>query len=168
MSMIRKISMIILAAGLLAFGCKSNKTITADHGASSYLIGANRLKVTMDILPNNNSSGSVYLTFTVTNNSDREIRFVKWETPFEPRLGKYFKIIDKNGNEAIFNGAMARRVMPPPASAYIAVKPHDKVSARINLADNYTLNGDRFQLKYVGGGVSGLQTRKSIKFTIGQ
>jgi hypothetical protein len=93
-------------------------------------------------------------------------RFVKWENPFEPRLGKYFEIIDAKGNEAVFKGAMARRVMPPPANAYIIVKSHDKISTRINLADNYDLNSRHYKLRYVGSGISGLQTNKTVKFDI--
>ncbi|MGN6395832.1 MAG: hypothetical protein ACTHMI_09725 [Mucilaginibacter sp.] len=157
--------MMIFATAFLSFGCHSKKDLITHNGADNYLIDAATLKVAMDITPVNNSQ-EVYLTFTVTNNSNQEVRFVKWETPFEPRLGKYFEIVDNTGNEALFKGAMARRVMPPPAGAYITVKPHDKVSTRINLADNYTFNGNSYQLKYVGGGVSGLQTGKSVKFTV--
>jgi len=55
-------------------------------------------------------------------------QFCKWETPFEPRLGKYMEVMDVRENQVAFTGAVARRVMPPPPESYISVPPHDSVT----------------------------------------
>ncbi|GAB3930512.1 hypothetical protein GCM10028827_25970 [Mucilaginibacter myungsuensis] len=109
---------------------------------------------------------SLFLTFTVVNTTDRTQRFCKWETPFEPRLGKYFEIVNSAGQEADFKGAMARRVMPPPPEAYIEVPAHDSVKTTINLADNYSLAPDKYSISYTGGGVSGLAAGSKLSIYI--
>ncbi len=108
---------------------------------------------------------SVMLSFTVINPTGKPQRFCKWETPFEPRLGKYFDIEDNKGSKAAFKGAMARRVMPPPPEAYIEVSAHDSVRTVINLANHYTFVADKYTLKYTGGGVSGLNAGNTIRIT---
>jgi hypothetical protein len=109
---------------------------------------------------------SVRLSFTVINTADTVQRFCKWETPFEPKLGKYLDIKDTQGNEAPFMGAMARRTMPPPAESYIEVSAHDSVRTVFNLAKNYTVAPGEYSVKYIGGGVSGLQAGNEIKITV--
>ena len=112
------------------------------------------------------SSDSVLLSFTVVNNADSVQRFVKWETPFEPHIGKYIEVLDAQGEEAQFTGAMARRVMPPPAEAYLEVPAHDSLRTEFNLARNYVLKAGSYTLKYTGGGVSNLPETQPLKTTV--
>lgn len=109
---------------------------------------------------------SVQLSFTVVNTADTVQRFCKWETPFEPKLGKYLDIKDAQGNEAPFTGIMARRIMPPPAESYIEVPAHDSVRTVFNVAKNYTVAPGQYSVKYTGGGVSGLEAGNEIKITV--
>ena len=111
---------------------------------------------------------SVMLSFTIVNHADSAQRFVKWETPFEPFLGKYLEIMNTEGKEADFTGPMARRVMPPPAEAYIEVAAHDSVRTVFNAAKNYVLAPGDYTIKYTGGGVSSLDGGKAIKLKVTQ
>ncbi|MET3501268.1 hypothetical protein ABIC45_002880 [Mucilaginibacter rubeus] len=39
-------------------------------------------------------------------------------------------------------------------------------SVPANLADNYEFKGGNYQLQYVGGGISGLQTTRKVNFSV--
>ncbi|MDT0678666.1 hypothetical protein [Autumnicola musiva] len=106
------------------------------------------------------------MSFTVINDNDRVQQFWKWETPFEPRVGKYMEVTDEQGNKAAFKGAMARRVMPPPPESYIEVPPHDSVKTTFNIAKNYCIKSRRYTVKYSGGGVSELEAGNALKITV--
>jgi hypothetical protein len=151
---------------LFSFGCKSKKQLMQDGAATASSNSAGKLIVHMAMNKRFVSSHSALLSFTVINNTSHDLRFCKWETPFEPRIGKYFEIVDDKGNEAVFKGAMARRVMPPPASVYITVAAKSRVKTEINLSTNYALAKSKYKLTYVGGGVSGLQAKNVISFSV--
>jgi hypothetical protein len=152
----------LLLSAIILPGCKTSKNLNS----SAAQAGADKLIVRYIPVEKQASKDRVMLSFTVKNTSNSSKRFCKWETPFEPRLGKYFDITNANGNEATFKGAMARRVMPPPAEAYITVAAHDSVNAVINLADNYTFSNGNYTIKYTGGGVSGMETGDPVKVMI--
>lgn len=164
-TMIRQsaIFLLFLAA---ATGCQNRKAGLNSTDAKSDVMHSGKLETHLRATAGSFSSDSVQLTFTVVNHADSAQRFVKWETPFEPQLGKYLEVMDEKGQEAEFKGAMARRVMPPPAEAYIEVPAHDSVRTAFNLAKNYTLAAGQYTIKYVGGGVSGLDAGKEIKIEV--
>ncbi|MFD0764611.1 hypothetical protein ACFQZI_07080 [Mucilaginibacter lutimaris] len=145
----------IIAAGIVLASCHSPKHVTREKGYE-YLNEAAQLKVRFDA-PAMKSGNRVPVLFTVTNPTGKPLRFLRWETPFEPRIGKYFEIKDRLGNEASFQGAMARRIMPPPESAFITVPAHDSVKTTMDLAAIYKLTPGRYTVSYNGGGVSGLR-----------
>ncbi|OOQ57802.1 hypothetical protein [Mucilaginibacter pedocola] len=154
--MIRQINISFIAATIVLSACRTQKTAGDTKNEQSYISEAQKLEVRLQ--PGNNSGkGSAMLVFTVTNPTNKPLRFCKWETPFEPAIGKYFRIMDEKGEEAAFRGAMARRVMPPPASAFTIVPAHSSVKTMISLADKYELSAHRYTVRYTGGGVSGLK-----------
>ncbi|MDN3588547.1 protease [Pedobacter aquatilis] len=107
----------------------------------------------------------VKLKFTVTNNSDSTRSFCKWHTPFEPFISKYLDIKDANGVDVAYKGAMAKRIMPPPADSYISVKSKDSVSSEVDLLQAYDLKpGNKYTLIYNGSGMSGLSVLGKISF----
>jgi hypothetical protein len=175
--MVRPLALVILIAAALGTGCQNNQPVSGNpvKGQDSLASGSTATKEdtllsgkleTGLALAGAITTDSVPLSFTVINHADTTMRFCKWETPFEPRLGKYFEITDAAGNEAPFKGAMARRVMPPPAESYIAVPAHDSVQTTINLSTNYTFTSATYTLRYSGGGVSGLEGGNEIKLTV--
>lgn len=157
------IFLIFLAA---ATGCQNRKAGMNSADLKAEAITSGKLDTHLRATADSYSPDSVQLTFTVVNHADTAQRFVKWETPFEPRLGKYLEVKDENSQEAEFKGAMARRVMPPPAEAYMEVPAHDSLSTSFNVATNYTFSEGQYTIKYVGGGVSGLDAGKEIKIKV--
>ncbi|MCS3557297.1 MULTISPECIES: protease [unclassified Sphingobacterium] len=163
--MIRPFSFLILAA-ILITGCQNQKNVSDTTEVKQDTSTLISLETQLQAIDPNFSTDSVLLSFSVFNHSDTVQRFCKWETPFEPMLGKYMEIVDEQGIEAQFTGPMARRVMPPPAESYILVQPHDYVSTVYNLAKNYTIKPGKYTVKYTGGGVSGLQEGNKVKITV--
>lgn len=108
---------------------------------------------------------SVLLKFTVKNNNADTARFCKWHTPFEPPMSKYLDITDENGNEVNYKGAMAKRIMPPPADSYITLKANDSLSVNADLLKAYAIDKPaKYTITYNSTGISGLTVQKSVSF----
>lgn len=163
--MIRPFSFLILAA-IFVTGCQNQKNVSDTTEVKRDTSTLIPLETQLQAIDPNFSTDSVLLSFSVFNHSDTVQRFCKWETPFEPMLGKYMEIVDEQGVETQFTGPMARRVMPPPAESYILVQPHDCVSTVYNLAKKYTIKPGKYTVKYTGGGVSGLHEGNEVKITV--
>ena len=147
-------------------GCQNPKPQASANAEQKDTVQSGKLQVRIGVTGEAFTTDSVLLSFTVTNHADTTQRFCKWETPFEPRLGKYFDITNDKGEEPTFKGAMARRVMPPPAESYIEVPPHDSVRTVINLATNYAVTAGQYTIKYSGGGVSGLEAGNELTVAV--
>jgi hypothetical protein len=156
----------MMAAAFFSASCSSSKSIVQTGQSGQGNVPSHQLKTRIRTVFKPLSKDSVMLSFTVINNTGLVQRFCKWETPFEPRLGKYFEVKDSQGNEALFTGAMARRVMPPPPEAYIEVPAHDSVQTEINLARHYTLKAAKYKITYTGGGVSGLEAGNTVTIVL--
>jgi hypothetical protein len=108
---------------------------------------------------------SVLLKFTVRNLADTAQQFCKWHTPFEPLMSKYLEIVNEAGVEADYKGAMAKRIMPPPASSYIKLNSKDTLSANVDLLKGFAITKPgKYTVTYVGQNMSGLVVNKSISF----
>lgn len=155
----------LLAAGITA--CKTHRQVSvAGDGADSAAVSGPILRLSFAGRPEHKDS--VILAFTVSNHSDTIQRFCKWDTPFEPLMGKYLSITDKNGMEAQYKGAMAKRRMPPPAESFITVNPHDSVRATLNLMKAYEVLPGNYSIKYIGSGMSGLIPKNQLNVNVTQ
>jgi len=111
------------------------------------------------------TSDSVLLKFTVYNPTDSVKKFLKWQTPFEPLLSKYLDIKDEQGREVEYKGAMAKRMMPPPADAYITVNAKDSLTANVDLLKGYALSKPgKYTIEYTSQNISGLKANKTVSF----
>jgi hypothetical protein len=80
-------------------------------------------------------------------------------------MSKYLDIKDENGTEVNYKGVMAKRIMPPPASAYTTLKAHDSLSKNIDLLKAYAIEKPaKYTITYNGTGISGLHVAKSVTF----
>lgn len=105
------------------------------------------------------------LKFTVYNSADTAQHFCKWHTPFEPFISKYLDIKSASGEEINYKGAMAKRMMPPPADSYMAVNPKDSISTIVDLLKGYDINKPaKYTITYTGQNMSGLIVKDSISF----
>ncbi|WP_413667083.1 protease [Mucilaginibacter sp. Mucisp86] len=163
---------IILSATLLTLSaCGVNKVKNTSAGsdsaknqnvapaASASLFAKMQIKQAIKI------GHPVELKFTVYNDADTARQFCKWHTPFEPLMSKYLDVKDANGQEMLYKGAMAKRMMPPPASSYIKVNPKDSLSATVDLLKAYEITKpSKYTVIYVGQNMSGLTVKDSVEF----
>lgn len=123
------------------------------------------LQAQMSMPANVKAGDSVLLKFTVKNNTDSVQRFCKWHTPFEPLLSKYLDVKNDKGEDVAYQGAMAKRMMPPPESSYISLNPKDSISANVDLLKAYAIKTPgNYTITYVGENMSGLKVKKSVSF----
>ena len=107
----------------------------------------------------------VELSFKVYNGTDTTATFLKWQTPFEPLLSKYLDIKDEQGNEVPYIGAMAKRMMPPPADAYLKVAPKDSLSAKVNILKGYALEkAGKYTITFSSSEMSGVKISGPVTF----
>jgi hypothetical protein len=168
----------ILSAAVLMLSSCSQSTRTAENDSIAVdsvtasapdSSAAKPLFATMKINNVINAGDSVRMKFTVYNTADSVQHFCKWHTPFEPLMSKYLDVKAANGEEAQYQGAMAKRIMPPPADSYIAVKPGDSLSVDVNLTKGYAITKPgKYSVSYVGQNMSGLVVKDSVAFTYGK
>lgn len=144
-------------------GCSSIKSESQQEAHKSPILKTNLAAESKTF-----TKDSIMLSFTVVNESDTTLRFCKWETPFDPGIGKYMDIADAQGKEPSFIGAMARRVMPPPAESYLEVPPNDSLTTVFNLADSYAMDPGQYSVRYSGGAMGDFTAGNEIKITIGK
>jgi hypothetical protein len=163
----------ILSAALLIASCSpatrnADGTNSADSVAmaqDSTGSAAKPLFATMKINNKINLGDSLKLKFTVYNTADSVQTFCKWHTPFEPLISKYLDIKSENGEEAPYKGAMAKRIMPPPADSYIKVNPGDSLSVDVDLLKGYDISKPgKYSISYNAQNMSGLIVKDSVVF----
>jgi hypothetical protein len=163
-----------LIAGAILFASCSPSTRNADGVNStdsvasttdSTLSTAKPLFATMKISNKINVGDSVKLKFTVYNTADSVQTFCKWHTPFEPLISKYLDIKSESGDEVDYRGAMAKRIMPPPADSYIKVNPGDSLSVNVDLLKGYNISKPgKYAISYNAQNMSGLVVKDSVVF----
>jgi hypothetical protein len=125
------------------------------------------LTAKLEVSPTVKLNEHVNLKFTVYNNSDSAQTFCKWHTPFEPLMSKYLDVISESGEDVQYKGAMAKRVMPPPASSYITLAPKDSLSVTVNLMDGYAIEKpSTYSVRYNSEEISGLSIKDSVSFKV--
>jgi len=162
---------LILPVALLALAACSQSTMKTDGTTASdstVVTAANAdtaLYATMKIQENIKVGDSVLLRFTVYNPADSAKQFCKWHTPFEPLMSKYLNITDEKGEEVAYKGAMAKRMMPPPASAYLSLNAKDSTAVTVDLLKGYAISKPaRYKVVYEGQNMSGLIVKDSVFF----
>ncbi|MDB5148258.1 MAG: protease [Mucilaginibacter sp.] len=166
---------IILSAALLALSaCSVNKVKNTSAGSDSAKnqspepAASTSLFAKMQMKHIIKAGDPVELKFTVYNDADTARQFCKWHTPFEPLMSKYLDVKDASGQEMLYKGAMAKRMMPPPASSYIKVNSKDSLSATVDLLKAYDISKpSKYTVIYVGQNMSGLTVKDSIEFVYG-
>lgn len=167
------LKLMLPAAILLLSACSQNTrtadstTVKTDSTASTSAVQTEEkgLFAVMQMKDTVKTGDKAELRFTVYNHADSTQQFCKWHTPFEPLMSKYLDVKDENGQEVNYKGAMAKRMMPPPASSYLKVNTKDSASVTVNLLDAYAITKPaKYTLIYVGQNMSGLIVKDSISF----
>ncbi|ARS39028.1 hypothetical protein CA265_04785 [Sphingobacteriaceae bacterium GW460-11-11-14-LB5] len=166
----KNIKLIIPAVLLLFSACSEATRNTANSKSDSITqtgmtSRTDSLEASIKVNGNVALGDPLMLRFVVYNNSDTTKSFCIWHTPFEPLMSSYLSITNEKGEEAQYKGAMAKRMMPPPASSYSTVKPGDSLVANADLLKAYDLKeGSSYKVVYTGGNMSGLVSRDTITF----
>jgi len=138
-------------------------TTTVDSAAAKPLFATMKVK---DMI---NTGDSVKLKFTVYNTADSVQHFLKWHTPFEPWISKYLDIKSADGSEVDYKGAMAKRMMPPPAESYMAIQPGDSLSVEADLLKGYAITKPgKYSITYNSTGMNGIVVKDSVVFSYGK
>ena len=165
----KKIAFLPLALVLLlAAACSMHTDTTKETVAAQSQSTDTVLLATMTIKESIKPGDSVLLNFTVHNYTDSTKKFLKWQTPFEPLLSKYLDIKNEKGEEVAYKGPMAKRMMPPPASAYLSLEPKDSLSATVDILKGYDLTKPgKYTVTYTSENISGLKVKQQASFTYG-
>jgi hypothetical protein len=157
-------ALLALAACNVNSKTTSNTTDSLSHADTAKTIGK-ALFVNMQIKDTINVGDSLLLRFTVHNPADSAQHFCKWHTPFEPLLSKYLEVKNEAGTEADYRGAMAKRIMPPPASSYLKVNPKDSLTSTADLLKAFAITTPgKYTITYVGQNMSGLVSNQTVSF----
>ncbi|MEJ2902495.1 protease [Pedobacter panaciterrae] len=167
----KQIHLLLSTSLLLLASCGTNKeqsngtASTADTINKIDTVANTQMTARMSMKPVIKAGDSLELRFTVYNPSVKPQSFCKWHTPFEPPMSKYLDIKDDKGAEARYQGAMAKRIMPPPADSYIEVKPGDSLSVKVNISKAYLLDKPgTYIVSYNAQEISGLAVKDSLTF----
>jgi hypothetical protein len=170
----KNILLMLSAAMTILTSCSSSKQQSASSSKTDTLAIADTtvnqiLTARMVIKPMIQPSDSIALHFTVYNTGAKAQTFCKWHTPFEAPMSKYLDITDEQGNEAQYQGAMAKRIMPPPASSYITVRAGDSLTVTADLRKSYKIDkAGKYTVRFNAQEISGLSVKDSITFEYGK
>lgn len=150
---------VMMAACLFVFSACMNEQKTSAT--------AETLETVMAVPATVKAGEPVPLTFTVLNHTGKEQEFCKWHTPFEGFIAAFLDIKGSDGAAVAYRGAMAKRIMPPPAEAYIKIPAGDSVTVDIDLLKGYDLSKPgKYHIVYQAGGVSGLEKVNELDLVI--
>ncbi|MBC7565594.1 MAG: protease [Pedobacter sp.] len=165
-----KNSIPILAAVALA-SCSQNtrnaESASADSSALDNAIAkiSSQLYAKMTVSPTIKMGKPMQMRFTVYNDANSIQQFCKWHSLFKPLISKYLDITNESGEEANCKGAMAKRVIPPPANSYVKIAPKDSLSVIVDLAIGYNITKpSTYKLEYNAQNISGLIVKDSFSF----
>lgn len=160
----KKITILMIA--LLAVACSSQQKSADENSNTNSPTSVKKEFVAVMKIKNTIRKGEpVELSFKVYNQTDSVSKFLKWQTPFEPLLAKYLDIKDQQGEEVNYKGAMAKRMMPPPADAYISVNPNDSLTAVVDILKGYALEKPgKYTISFNSSELNGLKVPGTISF----
>jgi len=162
----------LLLGALASFSCRSRiatQQLIQSHVDSTITLeeSATGLKAALSMNDSIASGSPLELSFAVINPSDSVQRFCKWHTPFEPFLSMYLDLKDDKGKPVAYIGAMAKRIMPPPADAYLSIPAGDTVRTLIDLRKGYDIKEPgTYHLVYRGQAMSGIETANELDFVV--
>jgi hypothetical protein len=151
--------------GLIVTSCSMHNNNAQGGKAVSAQPLEKQLSVLLQVEDTLRAGSPAELTFTVYNRTDSVRKFLKWQTPFEPLMSKYLDIKNEQGEDVPYKGPMAKRLMPPPADAYLTLNPKDSLFAKVDILKGYDLaKAGKYTVTYTSEGVSGLKVSKSVTF----
>ncbi|MXV15055.1 protease [Hufsiella ginkgonis] len=162
-----KNSFLVLLTLAVFSSCSTGSTQndSVDTSQVSQNLSADSLSAALYMPDTVHSGQPLLLKFTVYNKTDSLRKFCKWHTPFEPLMSKYLEVKNEKGEEAVYKGPMAKRMMPPPDESYVSVNANDSLSVTVELLRGYSITDPgKYTITYTGQGLSGLSVPKRAWF----
>ena len=110
-------------------------------------------------------AGPLWLTFTVSNLSNRPQVFCDYHTPFEGIRNEIFAVQNGAGEVIRYGGMMAKRAAPGPKN-FIRLAPGASKSTKVDLRQGYQLPAGTYSVHFKGSGISGLGDSKALSFSV--
>ena len=155
----------ILAVLGLTTQCKSIRKVSAENHNEQY---KSTLYASLQSEDSYTLNGPIMVGFTVTNPTDDTLKFTQYHTPFEGMMSKFLTVKDSAGEEVSYIGAMARRIVPPPANTYHSIAPGQTKSVTFDLKKGYKLEKTgAYTLQYQGDNISGVASGEPITILVG-
>lgn len=162
----------LLVTGLLLTftQCQQNATKQGEEleslrakQAESMMDGDTTLVAILEIDSVVRLSDSLPIVFKVYNPTKDTLRFTQYHTPFEGFISNFLTITNTQGTEVPYLGAMAKRVMPPPAESYCTVAPSTSDSIRFSIMKGYGITQPgTYTIQYNAGNVSGMANGEPV------
>jgi hypothetical protein len=136
---------------LSAMSCCLSFSILAHHGTHEKQQQEQKNMIECQIsMPQQVKLGeSIPLTFKLTNVSDKALKILNWNTPFEGWFNRYLKVT-KEGQRVNYQGPMVKRFRPE-ESDYSALAAGQSKQATVNLAEGYEMTtSGTYLLSYSG------------------
>lgn len=169
----KKLSTFLFVATIFLAACGTSNQKSAKNETDSATVNETKIDPAdvitgkMILISTAKLGQPINIKFTVYNHADTAAKFCKWHTPFEKLMSKYVDVTMEDGSEPNYQGAMAKRMMPPPADSYIALKPGDSTSVDFNLADAFLLDKPgRYTIKYNATNISGIVVKNSLEVNL--
>ena len=110
---------------------------------------------------------SLMIGFTVVNPTADTLEFTVYHTPFEGFISKFLTVTDSAGQEVNYQGAMAKRVTPPPADTYRTVAPGQREQVTFDLRKGYAIEQPgTYTLQYNSERISGIANGEPLTITV--
>ena len=110
---------------------------------------------------------SLIIGFTVVNPTADTLQFTVYHTPFEGFISKFLTVTDSAGQEVNYQGAMAKRVMPPPAESYRTVAPGQSEHTTFDLRKGYAIEQPgTYTIQYNSERISGIANGRPVTITV--
>ena len=125
------------------------------------------LYVTLETKDQYKLSDSILIDFVVHNPTKDTLKFTQYHTPFEGVISKFVDVIGADSVEVDYIGAMARRIMPPPADTYHAVAPNESKRISFDLKKGYKIDKvGTYSIQYNSERISGITPSKAVEITV--
>jgi hypothetical protein len=97
------------------------------------------IKKTLKVISDPKVGEKVLVEFSIENTSDKDILFLKWNTPFEEIQGNIFKVLKSKHYRLPYHGKHVKRGRPEEKD-YILIKKGETIKTTLDISEAYHFN----------------------------
>lgn len=99
------------------------------------------IRNSIEVKPGSKVGGDILVEFTIENISDKDLLFLKWNTPFEGLQSNIFKILKNKHYRLPYDGKLVKRGQPG-REDYILLKKGETLKTKLDLSEAYHFKKD--------------------------